>query len=308
METQCHIKVNGTMTNESETYRHPFRALLTGYGFFGGWDYAHFPASGVPELSLRGDKPFTLFVTLCFKNIQGGTILEQKDMFQLGIMDGLIYVIGPDWCGIKFPESTLGRFTPQCWYRLGLVYDGNLLTVYLDGVKKDTFRCKPASKRTAKAELVIGEKLDAYFKDFRIFDRALPDEQMQQLASDGEIRPENSIAWFDFDRTGRKDQSPNRVKLTTKAFCRIVIVKPVRQFRFNINRKYDNVEEMICEQFNTPKPISFTGCIGSKPDDDTHTQLTGIVSLGTPNPVVCGLEGEIVTVWESIDIAQNDDM
>ena len=308
METQCHIKVNGTMTNESETYRHPFRALLTGYGFFGGWDYAHFPASGVPELSLRGDKPFTLFVTLCFKNTQGGTILEQKDMFRLGIMDGLIYVIGPDWCGIKFPESTLGRFTPQCWYKLGLVYDGNLLTVYLDGVKKDTFRCEPASKRTAKAELVIGEKLDAYFKGFRIFDRALSDEQMQQLASDGEIRPENSIAWFDFDRTGRKDQSPNRVKLTTKAFCRIVIVKPVRQFRFNINRKYDNVEEMICEQFNTPKPISFTGCIGSKPDDDTHTQLTGIVSLGTPNPVVCGLEGEIVTVWESIDIAQNDDM
>lgn len=292
------------MTNENETYRDSFKALLTGYGFFGGWDYAHFPASGVPELSLRGDKPFTLFVTLCFKNIQGGTILEQKDMFQLGIMDGLIYVIGPDWCSIKFSESTLGRFAPQCWYKLGLVYDGNLLTVYLDGVKKDSFRCKPASKRTAKAELVIGEKLDAYFKDFRIFDRALPDEQMQQLASDGEIRPENSIAWFDFDRTGRKDQSPNRMKLTTKAFCRIVIVKPVRQFRFNINRKYDNVEEMICEQFNMPKPISFTGCIGN----GQRTQLAGMVSLGTPKPIMCKIEGEIVTVWESIDIAQNDDM
>ena len=104
---------------EKETIPGAFKALITGYGFFGGWDYAHFPASGVPELSLRGDKPFTLFVTLCFKNTQGGTILEQKDMFRLGIMDGLIYVIGPDWCGIKFPESTLGRFTPQCWYKLG---------------------------------------------------------------------------------------------------------------------------------------------------------------------------------------------
>ena len=100
-------------------------------------------------------------------------------MFRLGIMDGLVYVIGLDWCGIKFSESTLGRFIPQCWYKLGLVYDGNLLTVYLDDVKKDTFRCKPASKRTANAKLVIGEKLDAYFKNFRIFDRALSDEQMQ---------------------------------------------------------------------------------------------------------------------------------
>lgn len=253
------------MTNESETYRDSFRALLTGYGFFGGWDYAHFPTSGVPQLSLRGDKPFTLFVTLCFKNTQGGTILEQKDMFRLGIMDGLVYVIGLDWCGIKFPESTLGRFTPQCWYRLGLVYDGNLLTVYLDGVKKDTFRCESASKRTVNAELVIGEKLDAYFKNFRIFDRALSDEQMQQLASDEEIRPENSIAWFDFDRTGRKDQSPNRVELTTKAFCRIVIVKPVRQFRFNINRKYDNVEEMICERFNSSAPLTLPAVSAANP-------------------------------------------
>ena len=46
---------------EKETIPGAFKALITGYGFFGGWDYAHFPASGVPELSLRGDKPFTLF-------------------------------------------------------------------------------------------------------------------------------------------------------------------------------------------------------------------------------------------------------
>lgn len=60
---------------EKETIPGAFKALITGYGFFGGWDYAHFPASGVPELSLRGDKPFTLFVTLCFKNTQNGSIL-----------------------------------------------------------------------------------------------------------------------------------------------------------------------------------------------------------------------------------------
>lgn len=154
--------------------------------------------------------------------------------------------------------------------------------------------------------MVIGEKLDAYFKDFRIFDRALSDEQMQQLASGEEIRPENSIAWFDFDRTGRKDQSPNRVELTTKAFARIVLVRPVRQFRFNINRKYDNVEGMICEQFNSSTPLNFTGCIGSKSDSEQPTRLGGMVSLGTPKPVMCEIEGEIVTIWESIDIAQTN--
>lgn len=300
------MKKHEAVINESETYRHPFKALLTGYGFFGGWDYAYFPALGLPELSLRGDKPFTLFVILCFKNTQGGTILEQKDMFRLGIMDGLIYVIGLDWCGIKFPESTLGRFTPQCWYKLGLVYDGNLLTVYLDGVKKDTFRCEPASKRTAKAELAIGKKLDAYFKGFRIFDRALSDEQMQQLASDEEFRPENSIAWFDFDQTGRKDRSPNGVELSTKAFARIVMLRPVQQFRFNIRQKVHNQEQTIIELADKSTPINFTGCISSKLNSDSHTQFTGMVSLATPIPVMCELEGEIVTLWESRDIAQTD--
>lgn len=48
---------------EKETIPGAFKALITGYGFFGGWDYAHFPASGVPELSLRGDKPFKIFTT-----------------------------------------------------------------------------------------------------------------------------------------------------------------------------------------------------------------------------------------------------
>ncbi len=300
------MKKHEAVINESETYRDSFRALLTGYGFFGGWDYAHFPASGVPELSLRGDKPFTLFVTLCFKNTQGGTILEQEDMFRLGIIDGLIYVIGLDWCGIKFSEYTLGRLTPQCWYRLGLVYDGGLLTVYLDGMKKETFKCKSASERTANAELVIGDKLDAYFKNFRIFDHALSDEQVQQLASEEELCPENSIAWFDFDRTGRKDQSPNRVKLTTKAFCRIVLVRPVKQFLFKLDREYLNVEEMLSKLTDESETVSFTGSIGGKCNDDTHALLTGLVSFGTSKPIMCEFIGEIVTVWECITIPQTD--
>lgn len=294
------------MTNESETYRHPFRALLTGYGFFGDKDYAHFPAASVPNLSLQGDKPFTLFVTLCFKNVQGGSILEQEGMFELGIMDGLIYVIAPDWCTVKFSDNTLGRLTPQCWYRLGLVYDSGLLSVYLDGMKKDTFRCQPASRRKTNAELVIGSKLDAYFKNFRIFDRALSDEQISQLSSGEEIRPENSIAWFDFDRTGRRDNSPCQVKLTTKAFARIVLVRPVRQFRFNIDRRYENVERMICEQFDSSTPLNFTGCIGSKSDDERRIRLGGMVSLGTPKPLMCEVKGEIVILWESTDISQKN--
>lgn len=49
------MKKHEAVINESETYRHPFKALLTGYGFFGGWDYAHFPAWGMPELSLAGE-------------------------------------------------------------------------------------------------------------------------------------------------------------------------------------------------------------------------------------------------------------
>ena len=84
------------------------------------------------------------------------------------------------------------------------------------------------------------------------------------------------------------------------------MLHPVQQFRFNVSRRYHNVEEMVIEQFDSSKPISFTGLIGNKPDDDTHTQLTGTVSLGTPKQVMCELEGEIVTLWESTDIPQTD--
>lgn len=164
----------------------------------------------------------------------------------------------------------------------------------------------PPKGKASKAELLIGKKLDAYFKTFRLFGKALSDREVSQLSSSAEITPEDSIAWFDFDQTDRKDRSPNRVKLTTKAFARIVMVHPVQQFRFNVSRRYHNVEGMVTEQFDSSKPISFTGCIGSKPDDDTHTRLMGTVSLGTPKPVMCELEGEIVTLWESTDIPQTD--
>ena len=50
----------------------------------GPYDYAHIPASSVPELSLVGDKPFTLFTSLCFKNVQGGAIFTQNDVSRPG--------------------------------------------------------------------------------------------------------------------------------------------------------------------------------------------------------------------------------
>lgn len=176
------------------------------------------------------------------QNVQGGAILTQEDGFRLGIMDGLLYVAAVDWCAVKFSEYTVGKFTTDHWYELAIVYDGILLTVYLDGEKKDTFRCNPLKEKASKAELLIGHRLDAYFKTFRLFGKALSDREVSQLSSSGEITPEDSIAWFDFDQTGRKDRSLNRVELTTKAFARIVLLHPVQQFRFNISRRYHNVE------------------------------------------------------------------
>lgn len=298
-------KRNNTMVKETETQPGAFTALLTGYGILGLCDYARLPASSVPAALLAGDEPFTLFTVVCFRNVQGGAILTQNDVFRFGIMDGQLYVAAMDWCAVKFSEYTLGRFTTDQWYALALVYDGSLLSVYLNGVKKDTFRCNPVKGKFSASDWVIGEKLDAYFKTFRLFGKALSDREVSQLLSAGEIPPEESIVWFDFNRTGRKDRSPNRAKLTTKAFARIVLVRPVQQFRFNVSRRYHNVEEMVIEQFDASKPISFTGCITPHPDPDGYTQLTGMVSLGTPKPLMCELKGEIVTLWESTDIPNN---
>lgn len=51
---------------ENETIPGAFKALITGYGII-GLDYAYIPATSVPEFSLKGDKPFTIFTTVCFK-------------------------------------------------------------------------------------------------------------------------------------------------------------------------------------------------------------------------------------------------
>lgn len=101
---------NDTMAIELETMQDGFQALQTGYGILGAVDYARFPASSVPQLSLSGDKPFTLFVTLCFRNVQGGLLFEQQDLFSIGIMDGQLYVMGLDWCRIKFSTAKNYRY------------------------------------------------------------------------------------------------------------------------------------------------------------------------------------------------------
>ena len=292
------------MMKDEDTVQDAFYALQTGYGILGSCDYARLPASSLPAALLAGGEPFTLFTVVCFRNVQGGAILTQNDIFRLGIMDGKLYVAAVDWCAVKFSEYKLGRFTTNQWYKLAVVYDGSLLSVYLNGEKKDTFRCDPEKGKHSASDCVIGEKLDAYFKTFRLFGKALSDREVSQLLSSGEISPEESIVWFDFDRTGKKDQSPHRTKLLTKALARIVLVHPVRQFRFNISRRYHNVEGMVIEQFDASKPISFTGCVTPQPVTGGYTQLTGTISLGTPKPLMCELEGEIVTLWESTDIPQ----
>lgn len=294
------------MTDKDETIPGAFLALVTGCGMLGTMNYASLPVSSVPELSLAGDKPFTLYTTLCFKNVQSGSILKQKNAFELAIVNGVLYMAAVDWCAVKFHEPKVGTFATDCWYTLALVYDGRSLTVYLDGEKKETFRCKFKKKYVFDTNITIGDNLAAYFKTFRLFDKALSDKEIRLMEAAGGISPEKSIVWFDFDKTGRIDQSPKHIRLSTKGFTLIVRVYPVKQFRFNINRNYPNVEKMVCELFDESKPISFTGCIGSKSNENNCTRLAGMVSFGTPKPVMCKLEGEMFTIWESIYIPQND--
>lgn len=289
------------MVKESEIRPGAFKALLTGYGVLGPYDYAHFPASDVPELSLRGDKPFTLFTSVCFKNVQGGAILEQENSFCLGVMDGELYVAAVDWCAVRFSEYTVGKFTTDHWYELAIVYDGKILSAWLEGEKKDSFKCKAPCKGKAEKELCIGKQLDAYFKNFLIFDRALSDNEINSLTSGEETLQQESLVWFDFSKYGRKSQSPNGIKITTKHLSRIVIVYPSRQFCFTIDHRCQNIEQMLDELFETSKTVDFTGRIGYNPG--TH-HLAGPVSLGTSKPIMCEADGEIVTIWESIDIAQ----
>ena len=176
---------------ENETIPGAFKALITGYGII-GLDYAYIPATSVPEFSLKGDKPFTIFTTICFKNTQNGSILEQKDMFQMGIMDGLLYVAAIDWCVIKFSEYKVAEFVTDRWYSIAIVYDGKILSAWLEGEKKDSFKCKAPYKGKAEKELCIGKRLDAYFKNFLIFDRALSGNEINSLTS-GE---ENIVKMF----------------------------------------------------------------------------------------------------------------
>lgn len=287
------------------THPHAFRALKTGFGILGAWDIARFPASSVPELSLRGDKPFTLFTTFCLKNTQSGALFRQKDVFELGIMDGLLYLIVEDWCMAKFSESHFTRMKPDCWYMLALAYDGSSMGIYLNGERTHTLPCEPlATGGAANSDFVLGDMLDAYFKDFMLFGKALTDDAIRKLASGEALPDEDTIVWFDFDKNGRHDRGPKQLKISTKAFARIVLVHPAREFRFRINGEYGNIERMTGNLLKESKVISFTGGIGITQGEAGYTRLTGMVSLGTPKPLMCKLEGEIVTLWEGTDIEQ----
>lgn len=177
---------------ENETIPGAFKALITGYGIV-EFDYAYIPAASVPELSLKGDKPFTIFTTVCFKNTQNGSILEQQDMFQMGIMDGELYVAAVDWCAIKFSEYKVAKFVTDHWYSIAIVYDGKILSAWLEGEKKDSLKCKAPYKGKVEKELCIGKQLNAYFKNFLIFDRALSGNEISSLTSGEETWQQESI-------------------------------------------------------------------------------------------------------------------
>lgn len=186
---------------ENETIPGAFKALITGYGII-GLDYAYIPATSVPEFSLKGDKPFTIFTTICFKNTQNGSILEQKDMFQMGIMDGLLYVAAIDWCAIKFSEYKVAEFVTDRWYSIAIVYDGKILSAWLEGEKKDSFKCKAPYKGKAEKELCIGKRLDAYFKNF--------------LISTGHCPVMKSAAWLPVKKHCSKKASSGSISANTE--------------------------------------------------------------------------------------------
>lgn len=141
--------------------------LQTGYDLLGPYDYAHFVASSVPELSLAGNKPFTFFTAVCFKSVQGGAIFTQENGFYFGIMDGQPYVTAVNWCTVKFSDLTVGKFITNHWDEQD---DSSMLTVYVSGEKK-YLSAHPEKEEVSTTQLLIGKKLDAYFKTFCLIGR-----------------------------------------------------------------------------------------------------------------------------------------
>lgn len=104
-------------------------------------------------------------------------------MFKLGVMDGLLYIIAEDWCTVKFSESRFTQMKPDCWYMLALAYDGNSISIYLNGEKTHTFPSATGKGKAVKSESVLGDMPDAYFKDFMFFSKALTDDATRQPAA-----------------------------------------------------------------------------------------------------------------------------
>lgn len=295
------------MTDKDETIPGAFHALVTGYDILCPSDYAELPASSLPELSLAGDKPFTLYTIVCFKKVQRGAILRQEDTFQFGIMDGLLYVGTVHWCAVKFNEDKMGRLLPNRWYTVALTYDGSLLTLYLDGEKKDQCKCTLKQKYVSSEDFTIGNNLYAYFKTLRFFSRALSGKEIGLMDTDAGTRPEDSIAWFQFDKTEKKDQGPKHIRLITRGLAGIMIVRPVRHLCIHIDRQEPDAGGKTSRLFDGSEPIDMTDChIRSKPGDNHRIWLTGTVTSATSGPVCCELEGEIVTLWDDRLIARTD--
>ena len=107
-------------------------ALTTGRDSSGMENYAY--SSSVPGFSLTGSRAFTFLITLCFRDVTEGAIFRQEGVFQLSLVDEELTFNAPGICNFTIPKKSV-TLMPNIWYTLGVMFDGECITLYVDGFK-----------------------------------------------------------------------------------------------------------------------------------------------------------------------------
>lgn len=164
-------------------------------------------SSSVPGFSMTGSQPFTILVTLCFRDVSQGAIFRQEGVFELSLVNEEL-TFNAGICNFTIPKKTI-TFVPGVWYMLGVMFNGEFISLYVDGFKSAITNCSVTSVDESEAYYEIGHGLEAYFREVILYPFALTDEEVHASYMNAPAQGENCAAWYDFsgveiaERTGK---------------------------------------------------------------------------------------------------------
>lgn len=190
-------------------------------GSSGAWETA------VPGLSFAAGAPFTLEAWVRFTGAgpQNAQILTKPGEFAFWVAGG---VLGAGWVG---GAAAVGQtvMQPEVWYFLAVTYDGQTLTLYVDGAAEATLSTTGPGSAPTPSPLVIGGQAGSNAPcdlwDLTIYNTCRTADQEDQAPWVDLATSPGLLAHFDFS-TAPAQETVNKLPMTATGVAQSETVAP----------------------------------------------------------------------------------